>query len=178
MSTAKEAVNESKAMKVRVDFEPLHESLGFLLNHIARLMRSELEYRLQAFNLTPTTWTVMVVLLEQDRQSQRDIAEHTALDNATITRALDLLEAREYISRNRPEEDRRVQIIALTPEGRKAGLSAVRCGQEINKAAIEFLMPEEREVLPGIIGRLRIRMQTIVGERSANELADQSRAVV
>ncbi len=69
----------------------LQDSLGFLINGLARLMRTALEVRLHDTGLSPTTWTVIMALGEEDGLSQTDLSRRTFLDGATITRALDQL---------------------------------------------------------------------------------------
>ncbi len=159
-------MDEKRATK-KERFEPLKDSLGFRVNYLAKLMRSELEFRLQSFGLSSTQWAVLVALLQEDMISQRDVAERVSLDNATTTRVLDVLEAKDFISRNRIDDDRRVQIIALSPEGRKFALEAAKCGEIINLAALEALTPEERISLSRIIDRLTQRTEAIATERNS-----------
>jgi len=143
------------------EFERLAESLGFQVNYLARLLKSELEYRLRPYNLSPTIWTVLVAMLEEDGLSQRDVAARAGLDNATMTRALDVLEARDFINRNRDGDDRRVQIISLTEEGRKIATETARVGEEINRAAVELLTPNECRQVPELIRRLTLKMESL-----------------
>jgi len=167
----------NKEMKLNNDetFELLKDSLGFRVNYLAKLMRSELEFRLQSFGISSTQWTVLVALLQEDMISQRDVAERVTLDNATTTRVLDVLEARGFISRNRTDDDRRVQIIALSDVGREFALEAAKCGEEINLAALESLTPEQKTSLIEIIEKLTIRVESIALERSNFDSNDQIR---
>jgi len=127
------------------EFEKLGDSLGFIVNGLARLMRNELENRLKEAGLTPTTWTVLMALLEEDRLSQTDLARRTFFDGATMTRALDPLEAKGYISRIRDEGDRRVQIVVLNEAGRDAALTSAKSGMEINDEAMAAFSVKEKD---------------------------------
>lgn len=134
--------------------QPLFQSLGHLVNGLARLMRTSLEARLRSVGLTPTTWTVLMALAEEDQLSQTDIAHHTFLDGATITRALDILEAKELIERNRNDVDRRVQIVALTDTGRKIASEVSKHGISVNNESTSIIKAEERRKLEELLRQL------------------------
>lgn len=125
--------------------QQLQDSLGFLVNGLARLMRTALEEKLHKVGLSPTTWTVIMALGEEDGLSQTDLSKRTFLDGATITRALDQLTESNYIERHRDNTDRRVQIVVLTKEGRKAYRRVVRYGREVNDAATVDLTLKTRK---------------------------------
>lgn len=121
----------------------LSKSIGFWVNGLARLTRLTLEGQLREVGLTPTTWTVLMALGEEDQLSQTDLARRTLLDGATMTRALDLLAAKDYIERNRDDVDRRVQIVELTDAGREMTVEIVRYGMAVNDRISEILSDEE-----------------------------------
>jgi DNA-binding MarR family transcriptional regulator len=55
---------------------------------------------------------------------QRELAEKLAIDSTTLTRTLDRLEERGWVT-SRPGEDRRERWIRLTPRGRRRFAAAV-----------------------------------------------------
>lgn len=62
---------------------------------------------------------IMVVLSEHDDVSSRDINQTTAIDKATITRALDRLIKKGLISRTRSKKDSRLIRLKLTAKGQR-----------------------------------------------------------
>jgi len=146
----------------------LQDSLGFLINGLARLMRSALEARLHDTSLSPTTWTVLVALGEEDGLSQTDLSRRTFLDGATITRTLDQLAELSYIERHRDSIDRRVQKVVLTEKGRKAYQRAVRYGKEVNMEAINDLSVKERKEFEENIRRVIRRMQNYLNNEGVS----------
>ena len=61
-------------------------------------------------------------LLELSRHgplSQRDLAAWLRLEKSTVSRLVAQLEQREWLVRERSEDDKRVLLLALTPEGRR-----------------------------------------------------------
>jgi MarR family transcriptional regulator for hemolysin len=144
----------------------LQDSLGFLVNSLARLMRNALELRLQSSGLTPTTWTILMALGEEDGLSQTDLSRRTFLDGATITRTLDQLEQLNYLERRRDETDRRVQNVVLTDAGRRAYLNAARFGNEINYEATKDLTPAARIKLEENIRQIIATAQTLLNSEA------------
>lgn len=140
----------------------LQHSLGFLVNGLARQMRNALEARLHDTGMSPTTWTVLIALGEEDRLSQTDLSRRAILDGATITRSLDHLAALNYIERHRDEGDRRVQLVVLTKAGRKAYREAVRYGMEINEQFTADMSASQRSQFEENIRQIIIRMQNFL----------------
>jgi MarR family transcriptional regulator, transcriptional regulator for hemolysin len=97
----------------------LNESLGFLVNVVARSMRVALEDKLKEYNVTSTQWVVMQGINELGEARQTDVGKKVALDDATITRQMDKLEKIGLIKRTPAVDDRRTQMVKLTPKGKK-----------------------------------------------------------
>ena len=148
--------------------ESLQHSLGFLVNSLARLIRTALEVRLQDTGLSPTTWTVLMALGECDALSQTDLSRRTYHDGATITRALDQLEELNLIERHRDGNDRRVQIVVLTKLGREAYLKAIQYGKEINDRATVDLPAPVRSRFEENIRQVITRSQYILNHEAAS----------
>ncbi len=138
----------------------LSKSIGFWVNGLARLIRLTLENQLKEVGLTPTTWTVLMALGEEDQLSQTGLARRTLLDGATITRALDLLAAKDYIMRNRDDVDRRVQIVELTETGRAMTVETIRFGMAVNDQISGILTEEVYDRFNDILRHLVQELQT------------------
>lgn len=132
----------------------LKSSLGFLVSSLARLMRTDLENILRSVGLTPTSWMVLMALREEDGQSQTSLAHLTFLDGATITRVLDFLEEKDLIQRHRDNLDRRVQIVALTKDGRVMSEKITRFGMTVNDDTTSLLSEDERQRLEEVLLKL------------------------
>jgi len=145
------------------ELQPLHESLGFLINGLARLMRNALEAKLEGTGLTATQWTVLMALGEVNGQSQTDLSRQIFLDNATITRTLDLLEAKGMIERTRGDADRRIQFVTLTNLGISTWQKTAHFGVEVNNAATPSLGHYERLDLERMLRTVLREMSTRLG---------------
>ncbi|HLG48321.1 MAG: MarR family transcriptional regulator [Hyphomonadaceae bacterium] len=89
-----------------------------LLSRAYRQWRRAADLRLQPYDLTEATW---LPLLRISRAPiplrQKDLASSLFVDNSSVVRLLDSLEAAGLVKR-REGEDRRARIIVLTARGR------------------------------------------------------------
>jgi len=161
-------MNDISDSNLRDEPQRLQESLGFLVNSLARLMRVALENKLQNEKFSPTAWTVLMALGENDGLNQTDLSRRTYNDGATITRTLDQLAEINYIERHRDDNDRRVQIVVLTESGRKAYMKAAQYGREINDEATSSLSPTERSRFEESIRKVIDRAQYFLNNEGIN----------
>ena len=83
-----------------------------------RTLRS-LNELLERREISTPEFGIMVVLSEHDDVSSRDINKTTAMDKATITRALDRLIDKGLISRSKSKKDNRLVKLKLTAKGKR-----------------------------------------------------------
>ncbi len=100
---------------------------------------------LDEINLTYTQYITMMVLWEQEIVNVKELGKFLYLDSGTLTPLLRKLEEKEYITRDRFEEDERNLVISITDKGmelrKKAKDIPKKIGSCINltdKEAIEL----------------------------------------
>lgn len=101
-------------MKMSFSFD---ESIGMLSNETNRKMMRYLAIQLECYNITPAQWIVLFKLSQQDKLTQKELAEKTNKDQPTLARILDLLENKEWVERQVSKEDRRSFNVLLTQLG-------------------------------------------------------------
>ncbi len=69
--------------------------------------------------ITVDQWVIIDSLSQHGHMSQKDLAERTSKDKASLTRMIDLLVKKKIITRKEDKEDRRRQLIRLTAKGGK-----------------------------------------------------------
>ncbi len=67
--------------------------------------------------ITPEQWAILKRISEREMINQREVAELTFKDPASVTRALDILEEKGYVKRVDMESDRRAYNLLLSPTG-------------------------------------------------------------
>ncbi len=113
----------------------LDKSLGFMVNILARSMKTVLENKLKEYGVTLTQWLVLQGVSELDEGKQTELGKKLDLDNATITRNLDRLEDVDLLKRSQVEGDRRAQSLSLTPKGMRLLPKLNDAANDVNKLA-------------------------------------------
>jgi DNA-binding MarR family transcriptional regulator len=80
-------------------------------------MYSQREFDRLQLNITVDQWILLKIIQEKSPISQKELADSSLRDQASITRTLDLLEKRNYISREAIEGNRRKYNLVLTTAG-------------------------------------------------------------
>lgn len=75
------------------------------------------DFRNAELDITPEQWSILVVLWQQDRVTQKAIADATYKDRPSVTRLIDNMEKQGLVSRLQDSADRRTNKICLTEKG-------------------------------------------------------------
>jgi DNA-binding MarR family transcriptional regulator len=92
---------------------------GYIIERTAKRMKQAFSKMLSQHNagITVDQWVVLQLLEKESGLNQLEIAEKSFKDAPTITRMLDLLEARHFVSRSLDPSDRRKFIVNISEEG-------------------------------------------------------------
>jgi len=88
-------------------------SLGFLIQDVARLMRLAFDRRMKDIGLTRAQWFALISLRRADGQTQQHLADQMDMNRAALSKLLSRLEAGGWIKRVPDEEDKRANRIYL-----------------------------------------------------------------
>jgi DNA-binding MarR family transcriptional regulator len=81
--------------------------------------RLQKNFKQSGIEITVEQWSVLYHLWKADGMNQQDLCNATFRDKPSITRLVDNLEKLSLVKRNASKQDRRMNIIALTEEGRE-----------------------------------------------------------
>jgi DNA-binding MarR family transcriptional regulator len=95
----------------------LDKQLCFSLYSASNAMGRAYRPLLDKLDLTYLQYIVMMVLWEHDSVSVKALGERVHLDSGTLTPLLKRLETKGLVRRARSEQDERVRVISLTPQG-------------------------------------------------------------
>jgi len=98
----------------------LDDSLIFLINRSATLVRQEFEARLRKLDLTPAQWAVLVRLSEQDGLNMTELGNLLYFDKPTTTGVVNRLVKKKYVKKVKNRKDRRVTHVFITDAGKDA----------------------------------------------------------
>ena len=77
--------------------EDLSRNFGFLVNDVARLLRTAYDRRVRALGLTRSQWWVVTHLFRASGVTQSELAEMLEIEKPTLGRLLDRLEAKGWV---------------------------------------------------------------------------------
>jgi DNA-binding MarR family transcriptional regulator len=124
--------------------EDLSRNFGFILNDVARLLRTAFDRRVKSLGLTRSQWWVLNHLYRNDGITQSELADILEVERATLGRLLDRLETKGWVRREGHAADRRAKRVFLTEEVEPA-LKAMRAAAaELRRDALSGLSTEDQ----------------------------------
>ena len=131
------------------------DRLGYLLKHVLAQLTEAQTAALAPYGVTGRDLAVLSAIAAGAPLSQLEVAARLRVDRTSIGDLLDGLEDRGLVERRRSAEDRRRNVVALTPQGESTFASAERIRLEVER---EFLTP-----LPDG-ARFREELRLLLGE--------------
>ena len=119
----------------------------YLLNRVAARWNLRLQDSLRKQGLNTVRMRALAVLTIKDGLSIKELIELTVIEQSTLSRALDAMEAQGLIVRVPSQEDRRVRTISITDRGRAAFEDIWPDMVREYEAMLQGLDAEERRVL-------------------------------
>lgn len=95
----------------------LSSQLCFPLYAASREVVKKYRPFLDKLGITYTQYVTMMVLWEHGRMSVKELGKKLYLDSGTLTPVLKSLESKGFVRRHRCQDDERVLIVEITPEG-------------------------------------------------------------
>jgi len=125
--------------------EDLSRNFGFILNDVARLLRTSFDRRVRQLGLTRSQWWVITFLFRNDGVTQSELAETLEIEKPTLGRLIDRLEAKGWVRREPDANDRRAWRVYLTDEAEPAMKTMRTIAGEVRRDALAGLSAAERE---------------------------------
>jgi DNA-binding MarR family transcriptional regulator len=142
------------------------QGVGYLMRNLLSSVRTQSNARMAAYDLTYVQWVPLFKLATQPDATVASLARDLEMDPGATTRALDRLEAKGLIKRERSTEDRRVVHLSATQEGRQlAGLVQVTVTDVLNRHLRGF-SHEEWQTLVKLLTRMLVNAEDMKQEAS------------
>jgi DNA-binding MarR family transcriptional regulator len=133
----------------------LERFLPYRLNVLAALTSNALaQIYEERFGLSIPGWRVIATLGQYEVRTARDIAAHGVMHKSTVSRAVAALEERGLIARRPNRDDRREELLELTPEGRAIYEALAPEALAFEARMLSVLTPAEQDNLAGLIDKL------------------------
>jgi MarR family transcriptional regulator for hemolysin len=124
---------------------PINREFGFILNDVARLLRTYADYKAAQFGITRAQWAVLVRMERSEGLNQTELADMLDLQPITLTRLLDKLSDSGLIERRPDPGDRRAKRLFLTPAARPLLKRLAELGEETMTSTLAGIDPGASE---------------------------------
>src|SRR3954466_12264857 len=162
-----EAQQSRKHMRPR---NPRRE-FAFVLNDVARLLRTYADQRARRLGITRAQWAVMARLEHAEGLKQSELAEILDLQPITLTRLVDRLCANGMIERRADPNDRRAKRLHLTPLARPLMDRLAELGQDMMGTVLEGFDLATIERMIGELSRTKENLKGAIAKRPVEKTA-------
>lgn len=108
----------------------------------------------RAHDLTVTEWRIMAILGLNDGLSATEVAERSAMDKVSISRAVKRLMGAGRVDRQVDDQDGRARTLWLTDSGRRVYEAIAPAALAYERRLIDVLSKKEQVLLNDLIDRL------------------------
>lgn len=130
------------------------ESVGYLMRRVMSSIRTQIDAELVAHDVTYVQWMPLFKLSLCTDATVAGLARDLDTDPAAMTRALDRLESKGLVRRERSTHDRRVVHVQLTDEGRQAAAQVPPMLARVLNGHLAGFSTEEWQTLLALLRRM------------------------
>jgi MarR family transcriptional regulator for hemolysin len=134
------------------------DTIGFLLNDAARLMRKDFERRTRSLGLTRAQWQALFHLARNEGCNQVTLADLLEVEPITLARVIDKLEAGGLVERRSDPSDRRARLLFLGERAHPLLEELRALGAETREVALAGISEDERNLLMTLLTKMRANL--------------------
>jgi DNA-binding MarR family transcriptional regulator len=142
--------------------DPIREnSLGYLVQEVARLMRRRFEEEASLHGFTMPQWRALAEIFRNEGIAQVNLAAALDVDQMTVSGIVGRLEKRGLIERYPDPNDSRAKLAKLTPAGRELVTNAKNVGRTLYENALDGVSAADREAMAAHLRRIRDNLNSM-----------------
>ena len=145
----------------------LNREFGFMLNDVARMLRTYADHKASQFGITRAQWVVLVRLDRFEGLKQAELAEMLDLQPITLTRLLDRLSECGLIERRPDPNDRRAKLLYLTPKAKPLLEQLGDLGEELMTTALAGVEREHVEMMVTKLAIVKENLRQAIQQKNA-----------
>lgn len=116
--------------------------------------RLQKNFKQAGIEITIEQWSVLYHLWKQDAISQQQLCEATFRDKPSITRLVDNLEKLKLVKRVASKNDRRINLIHLTNEGKSVEELSMQVANQTLNEALEGVSVKDIELAKEVLQKV------------------------
>lgn len=134
----------------------LQKSLGFKLELASRLTTGNFNKKLKEdkFPITPEQWGVINFLLHEDGLTQNQISKLVGKDHTCVSRLIENLIKKNIVKKIPDADDKRINLIYLTEEGKKIQNNVVPTVKENLYKVFANVTDEEKIIFSKVLDKI------------------------
>lgn len=130
------------------------KSLGYVVNHLSRLMTQALGEETASLGVTPGQLPVLMCLWEQDGLTQRELYQRVHIEQATMSNTLSRMERDGLVKRKPDPDDRRASRVMLTAKAKKIEAALNEATKTVTKNALGSLKKKDKKTVMDLMGAM------------------------
>lgn len=132
----------------------LLESSSFLLKRLGFKAKARAMDAYEEIGANPYHYAVLVALAEDSHETQGALADALGYDRGQMVGILDELEDQALVVRRRDPDDRRRQLVSITPDGRRMLTKLRALSRKLDDELFAPLNEDERKALHELLLKL------------------------
>ena len=141
---------------------------AFLLNDVARLLRTCADQKARQFGMTRAQWAVLARLQRSQGLKQAELADILDLQPITLTRLLDRLSANELIERRPDPDDRRANRLFLTPAAGPLMEHLNALGDDLMASVLDDIDDDAVDATVQMLGRAKENLRRAIQKNTTD----------
>jgi DNA-binding MarR family transcriptional regulator len=144
------------------------ENIGSVMADTSRMMRRVFDARARAIGVTRPQWQVLTTLRRCEGIKQGGLAEQLDVEPITVCRMVDRLQEAGLVERRADAADRRSWRLHLTPRAHDLLEQLRPLAESLIEEAFEGFAASDREILNGLLVRVRDNLTRRHGEAAVS----------
>ena len=128
--------------------------LGYWLRRVSNHVSGEFARTLQTRRTSVAEWVVLCHVQERPGITPGELAEALALTRGAVSKVIDKLEAKNWITGSTKPEDNRVRLFSLTRRGSRVLPELAEIADRNDQTFLDVLEADERATLRGLLSKL------------------------
>jgi MarR family transcriptional regulator for hemolysin len=153
----------------------VNREFAFMLNDVARMLRTFADHKAAQFGITRAQWVVLARLDRSEGLKQSELAEVLDLQPISLTRLLDKLCESDLIERRADPIDRRAKRLFLKPAARPLLEKLGDLGEELMGTALSGVNRESVQHMIEKLGMVKENLRQAIQQRTMGDAEGERR---
>jgi MarR family transcriptional regulator, transcriptional regulator for hemolysin len=153
----------------------VNREFAFILNDVARMLRTYANYKAAQFGITRAQWAVLVRVDRVEGLNQSELAEVLDLQPITLTRLLDKLCDSGLIERRPDPADRRAKRLYLTAAARPLLERLSALGEETMADTLDGVRADSVRQMVSQLSVVKENLRRLIHQRDADVATGEQR---